>query len=66
MRLTTSITVNTKENKQMINITDSITKWVKDNKIKDGEVMIFVPHTTAAVTLNENADPDVKTDMIHG
>lgn len=66
MRLTKTITVKTTQNKQMINITDTIHNLITENKLKEGEVIIFIPHTTAAVTINENADPDVKSDMIHG
>jgi secondary thiamine-phosphate synthase enzyme len=66
MRITTSISVKTDKNKQMINVTERLEKLIKDNNITKGEMILFVPHTTAAVTINENADPDVKTDMIYG
>ncbi|MFW6319894.1 MAG: secondary thiamine-phosphate synthase enzyme YjbQ [Bacillota bacterium] len=66
MRITKTITVKTKQNKEMINITEKINDIITKNAINDGEVMLFVPHTTAGVTINENADPDVKTDMLHG
>lgn len=66
MRITQTITVKTKQNKDMINITEKIKDIITKNSVKNGEVILFVPHTTAAVTINENADPDVKTDMLHG
>jgi secondary thiamine-phosphate synthase enzyme len=49
---------------QAINITKEIQRIVDENKIDDGILTVFVPHTTAAVTINESADPDVISDMI--
>ncbi|MDY6914771.1 MAG: secondary thiamine-phosphate synthase enzyme YjbQ [Candidatus Cloacimonadota bacterium] len=39
---------------------------VKDKNINSGKITLFVPHTTAAITINENADPDVPRDIILG
>ena len=47
----------------MLDITDMIRKAVADSGVKDGICTVFVPHTTAAVTINENADPDVVRDF---
>jgi secondary thiamine-phosphate synthase enzyme len=58
------IEISTTEQVQFVDITDKIQKVVSAEKIKDGICNIFTPHTTAAVTINENADPDVSTDMI--
>ena len=49
----------------LINITDKIRMYTNDNRFKSGILTIFTPHTTAAVTINENSDPDVKTDIIY-
>jgi secondary thiamine-phosphate synthase enzyme len=49
---------------QMIEITDRVQRLVTRQRIRDGMVIVCVPHTTAAVTINENADPDVKHDML--
>lgn len=49
----------------MIEITSSINKIVEEKRIEEGVCYVFVPHTTAAVTINENADPDVRRDIIH-
>jgi secondary thiamine-phosphate synthase enzyme len=49
---------------QLIDITAQIQKIVSASAIRAGVCHIFVPHTTAAVTINENADPDVKSDML--
>jgi len=48
----------------MIDVTRLIEKFVESEKVIDGMVIVYVPHTTAAVTINENADPDVKSDML--
>ena len=57
-------TVKTTSHTQMINITRQIQKVVSDSGIADGICIVFIPHTTAAVTINENADPDVQTDFM--
>ncbi|HWE93401.1 MAG TPA: secondary thiamine-phosphate synthase enzyme YjbQ [Tepidisphaeraceae bacterium] len=56
--------VRTTQRNQMINITDRIERLVRSANIRDGMALIFVPHTTAAVAINEDADPDVKSDML--
>lgn len=57
------LNVNTSKHTQMLDITDMIRKAVADSGVKDGICTVFVPHTTAAVTINENADPDVVRDF---
>jgi secondary thiamine-phosphate synthase enzyme len=57
------ISVKTLEKTSFTNITSEIAKIVTDSAMKDGVVTVFVPHTTAGVTINENADPDVVFDM---
>jgi secondary thiamine-phosphate synthase enzyme len=56
--------VRTTKRSEMIDLTDRVRKQVAAAKIRDGMVIVYVPHTTAAVTINENADPDVKHDML--
>jgi secondary thiamine-phosphate synthase enzyme len=46
-----------------INITDEVQKAVSSSGVREGICVVFVPHTTAAVTINENADPDVPHDV---
>lgn len=58
------ISVSSSGREQMIDITKQIRKFVRKSNNADGRVSIFVPHTTAAVTINENADPSVQNDMI--
>ncbi|HET6248487.1 MAG TPA: secondary thiamine-phosphate synthase enzyme YjbQ [Tepidisphaeraceae bacterium] len=57
-------TVTTSSRNQMIEVTDRLRKLLAKHKIVDGTMIVYVPHTTAAVTINENADPDVKHDML--
>lgn len=56
--------VRTSTQTEFIDITRSIQEAVKKTGVKDGICIIFVPHTTAAVTINENADPSVIHDIL--
>ena len=56
--------VRTRNRNQMIDITDQIADTVGQSGIRNGDVVVFCPHTTAAVTINENADPDVVHDVL--
>ena len=47
-----------------IDITGQVRKIVASGNVQNGLCQIFVPHTTAGLTINENADPDVVTDML--
>lgn len=55
--------IRTSARTQMIDMTGEVSKIVSESGIKDGLAVIHLPHTTAAVTINENADPDVQKDM---
>lgn len=59
-----NLQVSTERRNQMIDITARIRKLVDESGINDGRVDLFVPHTTAAVTINENADPSVQSDIL--
>jgi len=59
------INVRTNSQTEMIDITDLVQAVISENKIKSGICVVFTPHTTAAVTINENADPDVPHDIIN-
>ena len=61
----TTIQVQTRQRTQLINISREIQEAVKEAGLESGLVTVFVPHTTAAVTINENADPDVPRDILH-
>lgn len=55
--------VRTAEKTDFVDITSKVEKIVKEQKVKNGYIIIFIAHTTAAVTINESADPDVCRDM---
>lgn len=48
----------------MLDITRQVAQAVRESNVKDGICTVFIPHTTAAVTINENADPDVTHDIL--
>lgn len=50
---------------EMINITDQIKKDLQASQVQEGIIVVYTPHTTAGITINENADPDVVRDMIN-
>ncbi len=56
--------VSTSTQTELVDITRSVQEAVRKTGAKDGVCFVFVPHTTAAVTINENADPSVVHDMI--
>ena len=57
------INIKTNLRTEFINIDNHILSYISKKDIKNGILSIFIPHTTAGITINENADPDVKTDM---
>ncbi|WP_456399464.1 secondary thiamine-phosphate synthase enzyme YjbQ [Mesoaciditoga sp.] len=61
----TTLNVRTHEHFEMVDITQEIEKLVRKSGVKSGRCIVYVPHTTAAVTINENADPSVKRDILH-
>lgn len=58
------IQVRTSAHRQMLDITPEVRKAVQELGTTEGEVRVFVPHTTAAIVINESADPDVQTDLL--
>lgn len=56
-------TVQSKSRTAFIDITPAVQQFAAGKGMKDGVITVFVPHTTAGVTINENADPDVTADM---
>jgi secondary thiamine-phosphate synthase enzyme len=57
------LTVKTKARTQLVDITAMIQREIDGAGIQEGACMVYVPHTTAGVTINENADPDVRVDI---
>ncbi|MCU0598329.1 MAG: secondary thiamine-phosphate synthase enzyme YjbQ [Desulfobacterales bacterium] len=58
------IAVTSRHQTEFIEITSDIQRLVEKQGIQNGICMLFVPHTTAAITINENADPTVKSDIL--
>ncbi len=56
--------VRTRSRAEFLDITAQVGKIVQESKIPSGLAVVFVPHTTAAVTINENADPSVQNDIL--
>jgi secondary thiamine-phosphate synthase enzyme len=56
--------ISTKLREDLIDITDLVLEKIEQSGIKDGIAVIFVPHTTAAILINENSDPMVKKDIL--
>ena len=59
-----SFEVKTRQRTEFVEITDRVRQILQGNGIRDGICVVYCPHTTAAVTINENADPDVVHDML--
>lgn len=59
-----TLTINKPQN--LIKITNYIREDIEKSEIKNGIIIVFCPHTTAGITINENADPDVIHDLIYG
>jgi secondary thiamine-phosphate synthase enzyme len=57
-------TLKTNTRDQMIEITQQVEEFIRENNLREGSAIVYCPHTTAGITINENADPDVKSDMI--
>ncbi|KGP92190.1 hypothetical protein N780_01080 [Pontibacillus chungwhensis BH030062] len=59
-----TFTVKTTEHDQMVDITSELKNYVQASGVKEGVLVVSSLHTTAGITVNENADPDVKTDFL--
>ena len=59
-----TLTVKTHKRVELVDITRQVQKAITDHGIDSGLCMVYVPHTTAAVTINESADPDVVRDIV--
>ena len=59
-----SFEVNTRNRTEMIDITSRVQKAVRESCVDEGLCHVYVPHTTAGVTINENADPSVTRDIL--
>jgi secondary thiamine-phosphate synthase enzyme len=60
----TTITIDSRQRVELIDITDRVRAAIRSSGIAEGLAVVYTPHTTAAVTINENADPDVARDLV--
>lgn len=58
--------VKSRQREQLVDITATVNRLITEHGADSKACLVFVPHTTAAVTINENADPDVARDIVYG
>ena len=58
------ISVSTHAHAELVDVTELVRREVRADGVRDGVVTLFVPHTTAGITIQENADPDVVHDLL--
>jgi secondary thiamine-phosphate synthase enzyme len=59
-----TFTIQTHQRDEMYEITSSLQAYLEEQRVKEGVMYVYCPHTTAGITINENADPDVVKDML--
>src|SRR5918998_3310582 len=59
------IKVRSREREQMVEFTEEVRRKLRESGAREGVCFLYVQHTTAGLTVNENADPDVQRDMLH-
>ena len=64
--MTKTLSVRTSAHSEFVDITSLVNEVVRESVAKNGICLVFSPHTTCGITINENADPDVRRDMIMG
>ena len=64
VKIKKEISVSTSRRNEFVDVTGEVSETVKESGVKEGYVHLYVPHTTAAVTINENYDPSVKSDIL--
>jgi len=65
IQLIEEIEVKSTKRNELIDITDNVKEIAAKSRVKEGLCIVYCPHTTAAVILNENADPSVQTDILN-
>lgn len=58
-----TLAVKTGKQVEFVDLTGQVRQWLRDQKVNSGVLTLYVPHTTAGITINENADPDVIRDL---
>ena len=59
-----TLEIQTRQRDEFVDITRELQQMINRSQVQSGSVLVYVPHTTAGVTINENADPDVVHDML--
>jgi len=59
------IMLRSREREDLVEFTGEVSELVRESNVREGVCVLFVRHTTAGLTVNENADPDVASDMLH-
>jgi secondary thiamine-phosphate synthase enzyme len=62
--MATELALSTRKRVEFVHITPEVQRAVSDSGVTSGTCVVYVPHTTAGVTINENADPDVARDIV--
>lgn len=60
----TTFTVSSREKHQVLDVTEEVARIVKSSGVKDGLCAVYIPHATAAITINENDDPNIGVDLM--
>lgn len=60
-----TLKIRSHQREELVEFTEEVQEKLKESGAKDGVVVLFSQHTTAGLTVNENADPDVPRDMLH-
>lgn len=63
---TVELAIRSHKRCEMIDVTAEINEVLREHQIGNAVITLFIPHTTAAITINENADPDVSRDILYG
>jgi secondary thiamine-phosphate synthase enzyme len=59
------LTVKSRQREELVEFTDVVREKLQESGVREGIVLLFTQHTTAGLTINENADPNVPRDMLH-
>src|SRR6266853_4041270 len=60
-----TVKIRSHQREELIEFTNEVQRQLSDSGVQEGVVVLYVQHTTAGLTINENADPDVPRDMLH-
>jgi secondary thiamine-phosphate synthase enzyme len=60
-----TLSIRSSEHNQVIDITAEVERVVRESGVRDGVCTVYTPHATAAMTINENADPNIGTDFLN-